>query len=136
MAWKEIIDHLGGQPIYLPPRDPPEPPLLVLHDNGVALAEPLYDKIVPVLELMGRSSLIGIFGIDGESLLDPLESVVVGFTVLGVPITVSVFVLGLIIAGYIAKQLHKNVHRHIGTQPTAETAHELLIEYFGTDLIF
>jgi len=135
MTWEAIVEMFGGQPVYLPPRNPPETPLLVLHDTGVSLAEPLYDKVVPVLDWLGRLGLVDLLEIGGKSLLDPLESIVLGVTVKGIPLTIPVFIVCLVIAGYVSKNLHKHEHRSVGSSPTAETAHEILLDYFGTQLI-
>lgn len=136
MAWNHIVESLGGTPVYWPTRQKHEPPLLVLHDTGLSLAEQLYDLVAPVLEYMGKIGLLDLLNINGDSILDPLESAVWGFAISGATITVPVFSLCLIIAGYLSGKLTKNTHVSVGVSPSVKTAHDLLVEYFGTDLIF
>lgn len=136
MTWTEFLGLFGGAPVYLPQRDAPEPPLFVLGENEISLAEPLYNKIVPVLDKIGVTNLVDLLMINGVSLFDVLQSVVMTFKLYGVTISTPILLLCITIAGYISDKLKKNVHRSVGGEPTAETAYEILAEYFGTNLIF
>lgn len=135
MAWKQVIDLFGGQPVYLPGRDPHQPALLVLHDAGVSLASPLYEKVVPILENLDKLGIFTAISVDGSSLLSPLTDVVMSFIISGVPITVPVFSICLIISGYLSKNLFEHHHRSVSQNPTSKTAYNILIDHFGTNLI-
>jgi hypothetical protein len=136
MSWKQVIDFFGGEPVYLPDRDPHQPPVLVLHNAGVSLASPLYEKIVPLLKKLDKLGYFTAISVCGSSLLSPLTDVVISFTVSGIPITASVFAICLIISAYLSKNLFEHHHVSVGQDPTSNTAYGLLVDHFGTNLIF
>jgi len=135
MAWKQVVDFFGGQPVYLPKRNPNQPALLVLHNAGVSLASPLYEKIVPILKGLDQLGYLSAITVGGSSLLSPLTDVVIAFTISGIPITAPVFTICLIVAAYLSKNLFEHHHRSIGQDPTSKTAYGILIDHFGTNLI-
>jgi hypothetical protein len=69
MAWKQVVDFFGGQPVYLPKRNSNQPALLVLHNAGVLLASPLYEKIVPILNGLDQLGYLSAITVGGSSLL-------------------------------------------------------------------
>lgn len=136
MDWEKFVESIGGEPVYLPSRTIPQPPLLVLSNDGVSLAEPLYDKIVPILDKLKKIGVINSVNINGHSLFESLESIIVGIMYRDYVITISVFVLYLIVVSYISGKLAKNIHITVGVSTEPNSAIGILNEYFGIVIIF
>lgn len=133
MTWKNLIEALGGEPVYLPSGGYYQTPIAVLTNGGVALAEPLYDRVVPILNGIGKAGILDMIGINDNSLLESLEGIVIGFRMIGIEITFQIFIIFLAIAAYVSNKLLKHKHIYVNKGSSPDTVIELLNQYFHSE---
>lgn len=131
MRWNDIASSPFDLPYYIGREEPLRgEPTAVISEEGLALAEPLYESIVPWIDRMIPILGLDSIAINDHSIADLIGELVVHFTdagfVISIPISLILLLIALRAKGMLSNHIHIEATETIYVNDSVDVIDELI----------